>query len=72
MDYEIVDGGLSDDLTFNDSNQIVIDCVCTNNPTLDVPVNGSLRVWAVHVTGLWDPIQGKFVKVSYVRVASPK
>jgi hypothetical protein len=70
IDYEIMDGTQPKDLTFNASNQIVIDCFCTNNPNRELDSAGQLKVkvWTSHVTGLWDPIQGKFIKATCSRV----
>ena len=69
----INDKGLDDDLTFNDSNQIVIDCMCENGLPNDMyrEIRGNFKHWAVHVVGLWDPILCKFIKVSFTPVDSP-
>ena len=59
----ITDHGLDDDLTFNDSNQLVIDCYCRND-FKDTDKDRTWKRWTARVIGLWDPIQGKFVTVS--------
>jgi hypothetical protein len=70
IDYEIMDGKQPKDLTFNASNQIVIDCFCTNNPNHELNAAGQLKVkvWTSHVTAIWDPLQSKFIKASSTRV----
>jgi hypothetical protein len=67
----ITDHGLDDDLTFNDSNQLVIDCYCRND-VKDSDKDHSWEKWTAHVTGLWDPIQGKFVKATFERMGPAK
>jgi hypothetical protein len=64
----ITDQGLEDDMTFNDSNLLVIDCYCSNC-TRASDNDLSFEGYVAHVTGLWDPIQAKFIKVSYERGA---
>jgi hypothetical protein len=63
----ITDHGLDDNLTFNSSNQLVIDCYCGND-IKNTDSDHSWMKWTDHVTGLWDPIQGKFVQASFGRV----
>lgn len=63
----ITDHGLDDDLTFNNSNQLVIDCYCRND-VKNTDKDHSWKKWAVHVTALWDPVQQKFVKATFERV----
>lgn len=60
--YEIQDGHQPDDLTFNESNQIIVDCVCTNNPNDNPNDLVLVKGWSAHVTALWDPIQAKFIR----------
>lgn len=67
----INDQGLDDDLTFNASNLLVIDCYCTNF-VRESDNDMSWETWTAHVTGLWDPVHAKFVKVAYEPVTLGK
>jgi hypothetical protein len=63
--YLIQDGMQTDNLTFNESNQIIVDCVCANDPNDNPNDLVLVKGWSAHVTGLWDPIKGKFFKIEH-------
>ena len=63
----ITDGGFDDNLSFNESNQLVINCYSSNIVRKEDRKKLGPS-WTTHVTGLWDPAQEKFVHLSCVRV----
>jgi hypothetical protein len=59
----ITDEGLDDDFTFNDANQLIIDCYCGNRNDPD-DKRSTWKSEESHVRGLWDPVRAAFVQVT--------
>jgi hypothetical protein len=70
--YEIQDGKQPGNLTFNESNQVVVDCVCANDPNDNPDDLKLVKGWSAHVTGVWDPIEGKFLKSDHEVISLSK
>jgi hypothetical protein len=63
----ITDGGFDDNLTFNDSNQLIVNCY-SSNIVRDEDRERLGESWTTHVNGLWDPSLEKFVQLSCTRI----